>query len=276
MSENFSIEADKVQVSYDVVNLYPSVPVNEATNIIIEILSTDPDLKNRTKLNLNDIKELIELCLSKCYFLWEDKIYLMNNSAPIGLALMVVIAEAYLQYHEQRAVETALKVNPPVAPKSLVRYVDDSHARFNDIHSATTFQNILNQQDPDNIKYTMEVNKSLQFLDLRVYLIHTCSQLKVQILPQYFCHTYFFQTLLAVATDYFYPTSMAPAILALPVVATSFKKNSLISQAKFNVQPCLFFSNYFRALAMIYAKKTLPPFLIIMTFCRENESILAI
>lgn len=96
-SETWLIEEDEVQVSYDVVNLYPSVPVKEATDIIIQILSSDADLKNRTKLDLNDIKALIELCLSKCYFLWEDKIYLLNNSAPIGLALMVVIAEAYVQ-----------------------------------------------------------------------------------------------------------------------------------------------------------------------------------
>ena len=171
MSESFTIEEDEVQVSYDVVNLYPSVPVKEATDIIIQILSTDPELTKRTKLNLDDIKLLIELCLSKCYFLWEDKIYLLKNSAPIGLALMVVIAEAYLQYHEKRAIDAALNETPPVAPKSFVRYVDDSHARFDDIQSATAFQTILNQQDPVNIKYTMDVedeNKTLQFLDLNI------------------------------------------------------------------------------------------------------------
>ena len=149
-SETWLIEEDEVQVSYDVVNLYPSVPVKEATDIIIQILSSDADLKNRTKLDLNDIKALIELCLSKCYFLWEDKIYLLNNSAPIGLALMVVIAEAYLQYHEKNAIDAALRENPPVAPKSFVRYVDDSHARFKNLDSATVFQRILNQQDPVN------------------------------------------------------------------------------------------------------------------------------
>ena len=32
-----------------------------------------------------------------------------KNLAPIGLALMIVRAEAYLQYHKQRAIEAALK-----------------------------------------------------------------------------------------------------------------------------------------------------------------------
>ena len=171
-SDTWLIDKNEVQVSYDVVNLYPSVPVKEATDIIIQILSNDPDLTNRIKLTLNDIKELIELCLSKCYFLWENKIYLLKNSAPIGLALMmVVVAEAYLQYHEKNAIDVALREDPPVAPKSFVRYVDDSHARFNDLQSATVFHNILNQQDPENIKYTMDIEddqKSLQFLDLNI------------------------------------------------------------------------------------------------------------
>ena len=45
-SKFWLIEEDEVQVSYDVVNLYPSVPVKEATDIIIQILSSNADLKN--------------------------------------------------------------------------------------------------------------------------------------------------------------------------------------------------------------------------------------
>ena len=111
------------------------------------------DLKNRTKLDLNDIKALIELYLSKCYFLWEDIIYLLNDSAPIGLVLMVVIAEAY---HEKNAIDAALRENLPFAPKSFVQYLEDSHARFKNLDSATAFQRILNQKDLVNIKYTMD------------------------------------------------------------------------------------------------------------------------
>lgn len=169
-SKAWTIESEEVQVSYDVVNLYPSVPVKEATDIIINILSRDPELPKRTKLNLEDIRTLIDLCLSKCYFLWENDIYLLKNSAPIGLALMVVMAEAFLQHHEQKAINIAQQHNPPTAPKSFVRYVDDSHARFENMEAATQFHQILNEQD-HHIKYTMETedsSKSIQFLDLNI------------------------------------------------------------------------------------------------------------
>ena len=170
LTRSWEVEPDEIQVSYDVVNLYPSVPVAEAIDIIIQMLSSDDELTNRTKLTINDIRTLIELCLSKCYFLWNEKIYLLENSAPIGLALMVVIAEAFLQYHEKNAIDTALRMNPPVAPKSFLRYVDDSDARFKDMEQAEKFQQILNEQS-QQIKYTIEIedsSKSLQFLDLDV------------------------------------------------------------------------------------------------------------
>ena len=84
---------------------------------------------------------------------------------------MVVIAEAFLQHHESNALKIALEQTPSVAPRSFLRYVDDSHARFNTNDASLKFQNILNEQHP-NIKYTIETeddNKRLQFLDLDIH-----------------------------------------------------------------------------------------------------------
>ena len=82
---------------------------------------------------------------------------------------MVVVAEGFLQYHEKHAMDIALTMN--AAPKSFLRYVDDSHSRFEDIEKATMFKQILNDQDPDHLQYTMEVEdfeKTLNFLDLKI------------------------------------------------------------------------------------------------------------
>ena len=47
---------DEVQVSYGVVNLYPSVPADKAINVLIYTLNNDKEyLKERTKLTLTDI-----------------------------------------------------------------------------------------------------------------------------------------------------------------------------------------------------------------------------
>ena len=35
---------------------------------------------------MKDIYELAELCLSKCYFLWNNEIRILKNSGPTGLS----------------------------------------------------------------------------------------------------------------------------------------------------------------------------------------------
>ena len=95
-AKNWEIDANEVQVSYDVVNLYPSIPIKEATEVLIDQLSRDDDLKNLTKLTIGELKSLIDICVSKCYFIWNDEIHELQNAGPIGLSIMVVLAEGYL------------------------------------------------------------------------------------------------------------------------------------------------------------------------------------
>ena len=155
-------------MSYDVVNLYPSVPLKEATKVIVDLLQQDGDLSRRTKLKIAEIKSLIELCLSKCYFLWNEEIHMLKDSGPIGLSLMVVMAEGFLQVLEARAIEEALHMQPPTEPLTHFRYVDDSHTRFLDEERPNRFLGVLNKQNR-HIQYTMEVEnerKELSYLEI--------------------------------------------------------------------------------------------------------------
>ena len=56
------------------------------------------DLNTRTKLTLTDMNKLTELCLSKSYVLYENKMRWLENAGPVGLSLMVVLSESYLQH----------------------------------------------------------------------------------------------------------------------------------------------------------------------------------
>ena len=169
-AKTWPIAPDVVQVSYDVVNLYPSVPIKESIEVLIGQLNQDREnLQNQTKLKINEIKELLELCLSKCYFLYDDQIHVLENKGPIGLSLMVTMAESYLQHLEDRAIDDALHQQPPIDLKTHKRYVDDSHTRFKELVDATRFLTELNKQD-ERIQYTMEVeteDKSLAFLNVK-------------------------------------------------------------------------------------------------------------
>ena len=102
---------EEIQVSCDVINLYPSIPIDKAISVLINTLNNDLDDRNtRTKLTLTDTQRLTELCLSKSYFLYENKIRLLENVDPIGLSLMVVLSESYLQYLEHKTIAEGLTI----------------------------------------------------------------------------------------------------------------------------------------------------------------------
>ena len=121
----------------------------------------------RTKLCLKDIYELAELCLNKCYFLWNGEIRILKNSGPIGLSFTVVLSESYVQNLGQKAIAPALTLN--LAPTTYRRYVDDIHARFESKGQSREFQKILKKQDK-HIQFTAEDEngeKCLNFLDIK-------------------------------------------------------------------------------------------------------------
>ena len=166
-AKKWEISSDEYQVSFDVVALYPSVPISKAIEVICDLLKDDwQNVERRTKLNIDDIRSLVVLSLSKCYFMFDNKLYMIEDAGPIGLSLMVVIAEGYLQYIEKKAITVAIEKG--VAPVTFTRYVDDSHARFKgSIEKAEEFKMILNAQDP-KIQYTIEREEGgkLNFLDV--------------------------------------------------------------------------------------------------------------
>ena len=168
-AKDWLIKRDEVQMSYDIVNLYPSVPINKALNVLMDQLNSDKaDLMKRTKFCLKLIYELAELCLNKCYFLWNRKIRILKNSGTIGLSFMVVLSESYIQNLEQKAIAEALTLN--LAPTTYRRYVDYTHMRFESKGQYCEFQKILNKRDKHN-QFTIEDEnreKYLTFLDIKI------------------------------------------------------------------------------------------------------------
>ena len=79
--------------------MYPSIPRDKAITVLMGTLNNNlDDLNTRTKLTLTDMNKLTELCLSKSYVLYENKMRLLENAGPVGLSLMVVLSESYLQH----------------------------------------------------------------------------------------------------------------------------------------------------------------------------------
>ena len=64
----WEITQEEIQVLHDIINLYPSIPVDKAIIVLIDTLNNDlDDLNTHTKLTLTDMHKLTELCFSKSY-----------------------------------------------------------------------------------------------------------------------------------------------------------------------------------------------------------------
>ena len=55
--------------------------------------------------------QLIELCVSKCYFLYNDLIWRLYNSGLTGLSIMVVLSECYLPRLAEKSIALYFALN---------------------------------------------------------------------------------------------------------------------------------------------------------------------
>ena len=134
-------------------------PLDKAIDVIIEYLKNDfNNVKRRTKLTLVDIHQLIELCVSKCYFLYDNLIWKLYNSGAVDLSIMVVLSKCYLQRREEKPVPLSFALN--ISPKTFKRYVDDSHVRFENKNLFSFLKSWINKTHPSSIPLNLRITRS--------------------------------------------------------------------------------------------------------------------
>ena len=152
--------------SFDVVSLFTRVPVREAIEVVGRLLSQDSDLASRTKINAKILCDLIEFCLTSCYFIFGSSFYVQEDGVAMGSNLGCVIANIYMRFFEEMALSTALSRHLPV-PLLWVRYVDDVLVLLpckDDFDALLSFLNSLR----NSICFTLELESDghLPFLDM--------------------------------------------------------------------------------------------------------------
>ena len=154
-------------VSYDVSALFTSIPVDYALTVIRKKLDNDHEWKQHTELSLEQIMELLELCLNTTYFVYDGVMYRQVFGAPMGAPISPGVADLTMEDFEEEAM---LSAPDHLRPKLWLRYVDDTitklHAGFVDDFTA-----YLNSRNP-HIQFTVEPEEDgkLPFLDTCVHL----------------------------------------------------------------------------------------------------------
>jgi hypothetical protein len=161
--EGWDVENNPFFVSFDVKSLYPKVPIPEAISLLSRLVEEDQELDRKTKLSPQSVKELLTFCLTNSYFEVNQK-WFKINCGMIGLDLMGVTADLYMEQHEMNAVRTSED-----APSDQARYVDDYISRMEDENNADRYLNHLNSLEPE-IQFTIEKeeNNKISVLDLQI------------------------------------------------------------------------------------------------------------
>lgn len=149
--EDKVLEEDEIWISHDVVALFPSVPVEEALNIIETRLREDKTLAKRTLLEPDDIMELLRLVVNTTIFSFKGKLYQQSSGFPMGSPISPGACDSYCEKFEVGALQSAPDA---IRPRLWLRYVDDVLEIIKK-HSVDLFTKHLNNITP-SMQFTVE------------------------------------------------------------------------------------------------------------------------
>jgi hypothetical protein len=160
--QQWRVERNEILVSYDVKNLYPSIPIAEALELVDNLLRSKPDLSEVTNLSIQSIMKLLRWTFELFYCEYGGTHYVLN-SGPIGLGATGELAIIYMEEFQLECLKL---------PYSCLRqwywYVDDSELKCQKTE-AHAILNDINDIKEGVIVFTMEEqqNDTLPVLDLK-------------------------------------------------------------------------------------------------------------
>lgn len=87
--KNFNLQPDHKMLSFDAVNLYPSIDIQEIINIVNEAIK---EYFNETPY-ITNLRSTINLVLDNSYFQYQNRIYKQINGFPMGSPIFGKLAD---------------------------------------------------------------------------------------------------------------------------------------------------------------------------------------
>lgn len=158
--QNINITEHSRLVSFDIKDLYPSIPVDETIGILKNKLS---DLYEDAYIN--ELTDLTQTVLRQNYFRFNNNIYKPQDGLGMGNPTSSLLTEIFLQHYEDIHIQTLMTKHNI---KHYSRYVDDILC-ITEQDSIDSILTDLNKIHP-NITYTVEKEEhnTINFLDITI------------------------------------------------------------------------------------------------------------
>ncbi|XP_072375519.1 uncharacterized protein [Diabrotica undecimpunctata] len=218
---------DMTMLSFDVSNLFTSVPKLETIQLVQDLLtskSTNPSV-------ITPIIEILSFCLSQDYFSFNNIFYKQPDGLAMGSCLSPFLADLFMNHLES----TQIMTNNTIL--HWFRYVDDClvFIRGNS-NTAFSLLNTINNIHP-NIKFTMELesNFSINFLDLSINRINNVFDYSIYRKPTQTDHVIHFNSNHPISHKLSAFNSFIHRLETIPLSNTNYiQELNIIKQIAFN------------------------------------------
>lgn len=181
--KNIKIPKDCFLVSFDVNNLFPSIPPKDCLKILSNLLNQNCNL---SLLHKNNLLSLTEFVLNQNFFCFNNKNFIQKLGLAMGSSLSPFLAELFMNNLEKDIFKN-ICFSPHI--KFWYRYVDDVLCLFTgnsfDLNNFLTFINSLHTSI--KFSYETEINNQISFLDLLISRNEFSSYLSFEIFRKSTC-----------------------------------------------------------------------------------------
>ena len=153
------LEEDDRLISLDVSDMFNNIDTDRAIELIAERIGQSEKFV-QSNLSVEDLRELLNLCLKNSFFTFNNKVYWQRRGLPMGNILSPLISDVFMDDYLKENVELD-------AHENLWRYVDDILMKTKmSSGQLDTFVNDLNVIE-GTIRFTSEyeANGNINFLD---------------------------------------------------------------------------------------------------------------
>ena len=170
--KELDVEDHFIQISYDIRQLYPSVPVQDTINNTHYELMNDTRLKDRTKWTPAQIIRLLNICIEETHFYdYQGNIWTQTDGLAIGKSISGALTDIYMNWYEREYIFNPLRNK--FIPFCWERQKDDVYCLWQ--YGENTHKKFLKYLNGNEkrIQWTQEVEKdrTLPFLDMKLKIV---------------------------------------------------------------------------------------------------------